>query len=75
MIIYCLPDDYFNTFLDNIKKVTLEEAYEAARNYIIPDELVIMVVGDREAVKPQLEALNLGSITELDRDGNVIGTV
>ncbi|MCU7500439.1 MAG: insulinase family protein [Ignavibacteria bacterium] len=75
MIIYCLPDDYFNTFLDNIKKVTLEEAYEAAHNYIIPDELVIMVVGDREAVKPQLEALNLGSITELDRDGNVIGTV
>ncbi|MCU7495192.1 MAG: insulinase family protein [Ignavibacteria bacterium] len=75
MIIYCLPDDYFNTFLDNIKKVTLEEAYGAARDNIFPDELVILVVGDRESLSPQLEKLNLGKITELDRDGNVIGII
>lgn len=75
MIIYCLPDDYFNTYLDNVKKVRLDEAYEAARNSIFPDELIILVVGDRETVVPQMEALNLGPITELDRDGNVIGTI
>lgn len=75
MIIYSLPDNYFNTFLDNIKKVTLEEAYEAARKNICPDDLIILVVGDRDTVAPQLERLCLGSITELDKDGNVIGTI
>ncbi|MGE5431629.1 MAG: M16 family metallopeptidase [Syntrophomonadaceae bacterium] len=75
LIIYCLPDDYFNTYLDKVKKVTLEEAYEAARNNIFPDEMIILVVGDRTAVTPQLQELNLGIITELDPDGNVIGTI
>lgn len=71
-VINSLPDDYFNTYINNIKQVTLEEVYEAARTNIFPEELIILVVGNRELVLPQLESLGCGSITELDIEGNEI---
>jgi len=67
---YNLPDNYFNDYLKKINKVTLNELKNAAVNNIHPKKSLILVVGDKEKILPQLEKLKLGKITEVDIFGN-----
>ena len=67
-IIHNLPDDYFNTYISNIKKVELDEVLDIARECISTDKLIIVVAGDKKVILPQLEKLNLGRIIELNEE-------
>lgn len=67
-IIHSLPDDYFNNYIENIKKVSIQDTYEAAKNNIFPDKLTILAVGDRNLLIPQLTSLQLGEVIELDTE-------
>lgn len=74
--LYDLPYDYFNTYLDKIRDVTIDEVNKSGVDHIHSDKLVIVVVGDREKLIPQLKALNSQEpITELDYLGYEIRVV
>ncbi len=60
--IYDLPDDYFRTYRDQIRRVTAESAWEAGREVIRLKDLVAVVVGDASSVEGPLGALGLGPI-------------
>lgn len=47
-----LPDDYLNTFLVEIDKVTLEDLYRIAKTYYHPDRFFLSAVGPVEALDP-----------------------
>lgn len=51
--LYELPDDYLQTYRDNIEAVTLEDVQAVAKKYIHPDDLAIVVVGDAQDVLAQ----------------------
>ncbi|MDR3609846.1 MAG: pitrilysin family protein [Ignavibacteriaceae bacterium] len=70
--LYDLPNDYFNTYLDLIRDVTIDEVNKSAANHIHTDRLVILVVGDKEKLIPQLHEVNSDKITELDYVGKEI---
>lgn len=57
LLIYDLPDDYYADYRDRIRGVTLEEAREAARLCVRPDEMTVVVGGDAEQVEGPLEEL------------------
>lgn len=42
------PMNYYTTYRDKIKAVTKDKVMEAAKKYIHPDKMVIMIVGDYE---------------------------
>ncbi|MFZ0429398.1 MAG: pitrilysin family protein [Acidobacteriota bacterium] len=42
------PMDYYQTFRDNVRRVTKARVQEVANKYIHPDQLVITIVGDFE---------------------------
>lgn len=71
-IIHNLPDNYFDTYLDRVKAVTLEEVNKTAEKNIFPDKVKIVVVGDKEKLLEQFKDLNLGKITEVDYEGNLV---
>jgi zinc protease len=48
--IHGLPDDYWDRYRSEIRNVTPERALAAARAHIRPDQALIVVVGDAEAV-------------------------
>ena len=50
--------------------MTAEDAQAAANKYIEADSPIIVVVGNAEILKPQLEAI--GPVRVVDGDGNVI---
>ena len=63
MFVFDLPEDYYRSYRDRVREVTAERAAESARRHIRPEELCTVVVGDADAVAPQLEGLGIGPVT------------
>jgi zinc protease len=69
---YDLPDDYWDTYADSVRNVSASQIAEAADAVIKPENLIWVVVGDREQIESRVRELELGEITFLDQDGNEI---
>jgi zinc protease len=68
LLVYGLPDDYYADYPAAIQAVGRADVERVARQYLDPDHLTIVIVGDRRIIEPSIRALNLGSITELTID-------
>jgi len=68
LIVHDLPDDYYATYVDRVLAVTAADTERAARKYIQPDRLAVVIVGDRQAIEPKVKALALGPVQALGVD-------
>jgi zinc protease len=66
------PDDYWNTYTERVRGLSLEEVGAAASHVIHPDRLIWVVVGDLEKIEAEIRALDFGELHLLDADGNPI---
>ncbi len=71
LIIYDLPDTYFNDYISKINAVTLADVNRVANKYLDPSKMSIVIVGDRKLIEPKLKELGY-SITFVDADGNPV---
>ncbi|GAN31863.1 MAG: putative peptidase [Candidatus Brocadia sinica] len=60
-----LPLNYFETYLDKVQSVTQEDVQRVARKYLHPDEIKILVVGDKEKFDKPLDSFGKVNIIEL----------
>lgn len=67
-----LPEDYWETYPARVKALTTGSARDAAKTLIQPGRFVWVIVGDRNVIEPQIEALNAGPILHIDADGNPV---
>ena len=67
---YNLPSDWFSTYNDKLRGVSLENAQEAGVN-VDPNKLVIVIVGDAASLKAPLIELGL-PVVEMDAQGTVL---
>ena len=67
-ILYKLPADYLNTYVEKLLKVGKIEVEKAAKTYIDPQNMTLFMVGDRAKIDEGLKALKLGKITYLTID-------
>lgn len=51
--LYGLPDDYLQTYRDNVNAVTADDVQRIAVKHVRPDEMAIVIVGDADEVLPQ----------------------
>lgn len=66
--LYGLPEDYLQTYRDNVDAVTVEDVQRVAIKHLRPSEMAIVIVGDAEEVLPQ--ASNYADTVEIfDTDG------
>ena len=63
---YGYPPDYLETYKAGIEKVTLADVTAAAKKYIHPDKLAVLVVGNGPEIKPGLDALDMGPAHPVD---------
>jgi zinc protease len=63
---YGYPADYLETFRAALEKVTVDGLNAAAKKYIHPDKLAVLVVGNGPEIKPGLDELKLGPVTPVD---------
>lgn len=66
---YDLPADYVDQQSRIIQSITKEEINRLAGKYIDPDNMYILLVGDKEKIQPGLKKLGY-EIVELDVNGN-----
>jgi zinc protease len=66
MEFYGYPADYLETYKAGLEKVTVADLAAAAKKYIHPDKLAILVVGNGPEIKPGLDELNLGPVHSID---------
>jgi zinc protease len=72
LFVYNLARDYFSTLPDRLNAVTAEDAEAVAKKYLHPDQLILVCVGDRAKIEPELVKLDLDAIEIRDADGNVV---
>lgn len=65
LVTYGLTDDYFNTFVGKILAVNKKDVEVVAKKYVVPDNMLIIIVGDRAKIDAGVKKLNLGKITYL----------
>jgi zinc protease len=75
MVVHSLPDSYFNSYINNIKSVSIDHVNDAAEKYIHPDKAITVIVGDKEKILDQLKNLNYSEIIEIDDRGNEIMSI
>ncbi|TAK58071.1 MAG: insulinase family protein, partial [Bacteroidetes bacterium] len=72
IVLYKLPDDYFNNYVQKVLAVTKEDVQRVAKKYIDTENLAIIVVGDRAKIEKGVKGLNLGKIKNYSID-DVLG--
>lgn len=69
LFVHGLPLDYYHNLPDQIESVSTSRVREVAEKYLRPDEAIIVAVGDRSRIEPQLEKLDFGPIEFRDSTG------
>jgi predicted Zn-dependent peptidase len=59
-VVHRLPDDYFDTFVDDVLAVDTDAVTRAAERWLDPDDMLAVVVGDRGKVEHSLGQLGFG---------------
>lgn len=74
VVLYRLPDDYFNSYIQRVAAVSLADVQRVANRYLDPSRMAILVVGDRKEIEPGLRSLEtVGStITFIDTEGKPV---
>ncbi len=65
-----LPDNYFQTYPDQLRALSISELHQVSQALVKPEALVWVVVGDREKILPTLEDAGFHSIVHIDGEGN-----
>jgi len=72
LFIYSLPLDYYRTLPAKIDAVTAQDAQRVAEKYLNPDRMVVVAVGDKAKIEPELSKLQLGPIIAVDFEGRPV---
>jgi zinc protease len=69
---YNLPPDEYATLPARLAAVTAADVQRVAAQYLRPDKMKVVVVGDRAASEASLKALGLGPIEARDAYGDLL---
>jgi len=69
--VYDLGLDYYAHYAESVNGVAAEQALAAAKKYLVPERFVVVAVGDREKIEPELRKLNL-PVEIRDSDGRIV---
>lgn len=65
-----LPNDYKAQQEALVRELTKADIDALAKTHLKPENMIILVVGNKYLIKDALESLGYGKIKELDKDGN-----
>jgi zinc protease len=71
VFIYNLGLDYYSSYAAQVQAVTNDQALAVAKKYLVPEKMVVIAVGDRKMIEPELQKLALGAMEIRDPEGRV----
>ena len=72
LYVYDLPLNYYQTLPSKIDSVSVTEVRRVATLYLRPEAMVVVAVGDKAKIEPELQKLNLAPISYRDYEGKTI---
>ena len=69
LMLYDLPEDYYDKYVTNIIKITKEDILQAAQKYIYPNNCYLIISGDSASIRNEMS--KLGELQVYDPDGNL----
>jgi len=72
LYLYDLPPDYYQTLPGRISAIQATDVQAVAKKYLAPDRMLVIAVGDRSKIEPQITKLNLGAVAYKDLDGKAV---
>ena len=66
LVLHGLPDDTFDTFVDQVRAVEASTVTEVARRHFDPESMFTVIVGDRARIEPGLGALGFARCTVIE---------
>jgi zinc protease len=72
VFIYNLGLDYYSRYAEQVNAVTTDQALAVSKKYLVPGNMVVIAVGDRAKIEPELRKLNLGAVEIRDPEGKPI---
>jgi len=72
VFIYNLGLDYYTRYAEQVNAVTTDQALAVSKKYLVPANMVVIAVGDRAKIEPELKKLNLGAVEIRDTEGKPI---
>jgi len=72
LYLYGRPADYYTTLPEKYRSITADEIARTARQDLHPDNLILIVVGDRSKIEPGLRDANLGPIEFRSVNGELL---
>jgi zinc protease len=66
---YGLPEDFYDTYRDNMRAVTPRDVQRVAREHLDPGVLQLVLVGDASTIRKPLDDLGFGPLTLYDVTG------
>ncbi|MBQ5949979.1 pitrilysin family protein, partial [Massilia sp. ST3] len=73
LFVYGLPADWYAGLPRRFAQVDAAQVQEAARKHLAPEKMIVVAVGDRKKILPQLQSLALGAPEVRDDDGQLTG--
>jgi zinc protease len=67
--IYDLGLDYYSRLPSRLTAVDVAAVRSAAEKYVLPEKMIVVAVGDRAKIAPELQKLGLGAIEVRNADG------
>ncbi|HET8654722.1 MAG TPA: pitrilysin family protein [Longimicrobiaceae bacterium] len=62
LVMYDLPEDYFDIYRDRILAVGVDDVHRVARAHLQPERMAVVIVGDAEKIRGAVEELGLGPV-------------
>ena len=59
MVQFQLPINYFQTSIDQLQKLQIDDVLRSAKNHVKEENVSIVVIGDRKIIEPQINDLVL----------------
>ena len=67
-----LPDDFYSKYPTAVKATSPEGLTALAKKRLLPEQMVLLIVGDRAVIEPKIKEMNLGQINYIDADGKPV---
>jgi zinc protease len=72
VFIYNLGLDYYTRYAEQVNAVTTDQTLAVSKKYLVPGTMVVVAVGDRAKIEPELRKLDLGAVEIRDAEGKPI---
>ena len=75
LFVYDLGTDYFSRFIPKVQAMTIENVSDISRKYLLSAKPIVILVGDRTRIEPELSKLGLNPMEVWDTAGKLTQAV